>query len=74
MTAKELKDFLNQLDLDAIQEEIEIVSTTQDADGTYYLDCDNLAEIHINIAAGPHNLPYISMLSDAAIRMMEGEN
>lgn len=73
MTAKQLRDFLNSLNLDELQEEIEIVSTTQYTDGTYYLDCDNLDHITVNEAAGPGNPPYISIITDAAQRLIESE-
>lgn len=73
MTAKELRDALNSLNLDDLQEEIEIVSTTQDAEGTYFLDCDNLDHLRIYQAAGPEKLPYISIITDAAQRLIESE-
>lgn len=73
MTVKELRDFLNSLYLDELQEEIEIISTTQYTDGTYYLDCDNLDHITVNEAAGPGYPPYISIITGAAQRLIESE-
>lgn len=73
MTVKELRDFLNNLYIDELADEIAILSTTQYTDGTYYLDYDNLDHIEVNEAAGPGTPPYISIITDAAQRLIESE-
>lgn len=73
MTVKELRDFLNNLNLDELDEEIVILSTTRYTDGTYYLDYDNLDHITVDEAAGPGFPSYISIITGAAQRLIESE-
>lgn len=70
MTVKELRDFLNDLDLDSVQEEITIAATTTHEGKPIISICD-IADAIVFEAANEEFKPYVQLITDDAEDLLD---